>query len=163
MAPAMQREPGQEAVGELLLGLAITAFSVFVIVESLRMPQRGHLGVIMSPGFVPLFTGIVLLILSAGLNIRAFRSGAHRKVRRWLKDSLAEEENRRFLSILAFMAFYIIVLLGHINFIVATIIFHLLMFIYLRVGSPLKIGLWTLLATFLVSFFLPKVFEMPVP
>jgi hypothetical protein len=37
------------------------------------------------------------------------------------------------------------------------------MFIYLRVGSPLKIGLWTLLATFLVSFFLPTVFEMPVP
>jgi len=158
-----EKNSGQEAAGELLLGLGITAFAVFVIVESLRMPQRGHLGVLMSPGFVPLFTGIVLLLLSAFLNLRALRSGAHRQVRTWLREVFKREENRRFLFILAFMVLYVVVLLGRIHFIAATLIFHVLIFIYLKVGSPFRIALWTLVATFLVSFLLPKAFEMPVP
>lgn len=159
----LEKKSGQGAAGELLLGLGITAFAVFVIVESLRMPQRGHLGVLMSPGFVPLFTGIVLLFLSIFLNLRAIRSGAHRQVRQWLREVFAQEENRRFLFILGFMALYVVVLLGRINFIAATLIFHGLIFIYLKVGSTFRIALWTLVATFFVSFLLPKAFEMPVP
>jgi hypothetical protein len=164
MAPETQEEKrGPEDAGELLLGLVITAFALFVIVESLRMPQRGHLGVLMSPGFVPLFTGIVLLFLSIFLNLRAIRSGAHRKLRQWPREIFEQEENRRFVFILGFMVLYVVVLLGRIHYIAATLIFHVLIFIYLKVGGPLKILLWTLVATFLVSFLLPKAFEMPVP
>ena len=64
-----------DMAGELMLGLFVSFFSLFVIVESLRMPQRGHLGIMMSPGFVPLFTGIVLFLLSLVINLRALRGG----------------------------------------------------------------------------------------
>jgi hypothetical protein len=154
---------GLDRAGELLLGLFVTLFSLFVIVESLRMPQRGHLGILMSPGVVPLFTGIVLLLLSLVINVRALRGGGLHYVGRLLRGLRDEEEIRRFLWILGFMTLYIVALIGRVPFIVATLIYHALIFFYLRIGGPLKIVLYTLIATALVAVFLPRVFDMPVP
>jgi hypothetical protein len=38
-----------------------------------------------------------------------------------------------------------------------------MIFFYLRIGGPLKIVIYTLIATALVAVFLPRVFDMPVP
>ena len=149
--------------GELMLGLFVSVFSLFVIVESLRMPQRGHLGIMMSPGFVPLFTGIVLLLLSLVINIRALKGGGLQYVGSLLQSIRNEEEIRRFLWILGFMTLYIVGFIGYMPFIVATFIYHGLIFFYLKIGGPVKILIYTLIATALVALFLPSVFNMPVP
>ena len=93
-----------EYAGELLLGLAMTAFSIFVIVEAVRMPQRGPGGLLMSPGFVPLLAGAVLLLLCSWLIIGAVRKGGYRQLGQSLREGVADHENRRFLMILAIMA-----------------------------------------------------------
>jgi hypothetical protein len=155
--------PGRDKAGELLLGSFVTIFSLFVIVESLRMPQRGHLGILMNPGFVPLFTGIVLLLLSMVINIRALRSGGLQYVGSLVKSIRSEEEIRRFLWILGFITLYVVGLIGYVPFIAATLIYHALIFIYLKIGGPVKIVIYTLIATALVAVFLPSVFDMPVP
>ena len=154
---------GMDMAGELMLGLFVSFFSLFVIVESLRMPQRGHLGIMMSPGFVPLFTGIVLFLLSMVINVRALRGGAHQYIGSLLRSIRNEEEIRRFLWILGFMTLYIVGLIGYMPFIAATLIYHLLIFFYLKIGGPVKIVIYTLIATVLVAVFLPRVFNMPVP
>ena len=154
---------GMDMAGELMLGLFISLFSLFVIVESLRMPQRGHLGIMMSPGVVPLFTGVVLLLLSLVINVRALRGGGLQYVGALLRSLRGEEEIRRFLWILGFMTLYIVGLIGYVPFIAATLIYHALIFFYLRIGGPLKIIIYTLIATALVAVFLPRVFDMPVP
>jgi hypothetical protein len=154
---------GLDMAGELMLGLFVTLFSLFVIVESLRMPQRGHLGILMSPGVVPLFTGIVLLFLSLVINGRALRGGGLHHVGSLLRSLRNAEEFRRFLWILGFMTLYIVGLIGHVSFIAATLIYHAMIFFYLRIGGPLKIVIYTLIATALVAVFLPRVFDMPVP
>jgi len=154
---------GMDRAGELLLGLFVTFFSLFVIEESLRMPQRGHLGILMSPGVVPLFTGIVLFALSLVINVRALRGGGLHYVNSLLRSLRNDEEIRRFLWILGFMALYIVGLIGRVPFIAATLIYHALIFFYLRIGGPLKIIVYTLIATALVAVFLPRVFDMPVP
>jgi len=154
---------GMDKAGELLLGLCVSLFALFVIVESLRMPQRGHLGIIMSPGFVPLFTGIVLLILSLFINVRALRGGGLKYIGVLCKSIRNDEELGRFMWILGFMVLYIVGLIGYVPFLVATLIYHALIFYYLRIGGPLKIVICTLIATGLVAFFLPRVFDMPVP
>ena len=146
-----------------MLGSFVSFFSLFVIVESLRMPQRGHLGIMMSPGFVPLFTGIVLLLLSMVINIRALRGGGLQYVGSLLQSIRNEEEIRRFLWILGFMTLYIVGFIGYMPFIVATLIYHGLIFFYLKIGGPVKILIYTLIATALVAVFLPRVFNMPVP
>jgi hypothetical protein len=155
--------PGMDRAGELLLGLCVSIFAIFVIVESLRMPQKGHLGIVMSPGFVPLFTGVVLLFLSMIINVRALRGGGLKYVGALYRSVRTDEEMRRFLWILGFMVLYIVGLIGYLPFIVATLIYHALIFYYLRIGGPLKTVIYTLLATGLVAFFLPRVFDMPVP
>ena len=152
-----------DMAGELLLGSFVSIFSLFVIVESLRMPQRGHLGILMSPGFVPLFTGIVLLLLSMVINVRALRGGGLQYVGSLLQSIRSEEEIRRFLWILGFMTLYIVGFIGYMPFIVATLIYHGLIFYYLKIGGPVKIVIYTLIATALVAVFLPSVFDMPVP
>ena len=155
--------PGMDRAGELLLGTCVSLFALFVIVESLRMPQKGHLGIVMSPGFVPLFTGAVLLFLSMIINVRALRGGGLKHVAALFGAARGEEEIRRFLWILGFMVLYIVGLIGHLPFAVATLIYHLLIFYYLKIGGPLKIAVYTLIATGLVALFLPRVFDMPVP
>lgn len=149
--------------GELLLGLAMTAFSIFVIVEAVRMPQRGPGGFLMSPGFVPLLTGAVLLLLCSWLTISAVLRGGYRHLRQYLRESFSDDENRRFLVILAIMAFYVVGLLGRVPFVAATLIYYVLLFVYIKAGSLIKIAFYTLLATFLFAFFLPRLFEMPLP
>jgi hypothetical protein len=164
MQPNHQKDlEGTDRAGELMLGLCVSIFALFVIIESLRMPQKGHLGIMMSPGFVPLFTGVVLLFLSLVINVRALRSGGLKHIGALCKSIREEEELRRFLWILGFMALYIVGLIGHMPFLVATLIYHVLIFSYLRIGGPLKIAIYTLIATGLVALFLPNVFDMPVP
>jgi len=155
--------PGMDRAGELLLGSGVSIFAIFVIVESLRMPQKGHLGIIMSPGFVPLFTGVVLLFLSMIINVRALRGGGLKYVGDLYRSVRGEEEIRRFLWILGIIVLYIVGLIGYLPFIVATLIYHALIFYYLRIGGPLKTVIYTLIATGLVALFLPRVFDMPVP
>lgn len=154
---------GIDRAGELLLGLCVSLFAIFVIVESLRMPKKGHLGIMMSPGFVPLFTGVALLFLSLFINVRAMRAGGLKYIGALCKSIRDEEELRRFLWILGFMVLYIVGLIGHMPFLAATLIYHALIFSYLRIGGPLKIVIYTLIATGLVALFLPNVFDMPVP
>jgi len=156
-------ETGMDMAGELMLGLFVSVFSLFVMVESLRMPQRGHLGIMMSPGFVPLFTGMVLFLLSMVISVRALRGRGHQYVGSLLRSIRKEEEIRRFLWILGFMTLYIVGLIGHMPFIAATLIYHVLIFFYLKIGGPVKIVIYTLIATVLVAVFLPRVFDMPVP
>lgn len=158
-----QRTEGLYAAGDFILASCILLFAVFVIVESIRMPIRGHLGVIMSPGFVPLFTGIMLLFLSSILVHRSIRRGGPAHVGEFFAEAHKDEENRRFLIIVLILCVYIVGLLGNVNFILATLVFHLLIFLYLKAGSLLKIILYAALGTFLVSVFLPFVFEMPMP
>jgi len=156
-------KPDMEYAGELLLGLAMTAFSIFVIVEAVRMPQRGPGGLLMSPGFVPLLAGVVLLLLCSWLTVGAVRKGGYRQLGQSLQEGVADHENRRFLMILAIMALYIFGLLGRVPFIAATPIYYVLIFVYIKAGSLGKITFYTLLATFLFAFFLPRLFEMPLP
>ena len=154
---------GMDMAGDLMLGLFVSFFSLFVIVESIRMPQRGHLGILMSPGFVPLLTGMVLFLLSIVINLRALRGGGLQYVGSLLRSIRNEEEIRRFLWILGFMTLYIVGFIGYMPFIVATLIYHGLIFFYLKIGGPVKILIYTLIATALVAVFLPRVFNMPVP
>lgn len=160
----MAAEKGVEgdAQGLLLTGLGSAVFSVFVIVEGLRMPRPDPWGMIAGPGFVPLLAGAATLILSAWLTFRAAGRGGHRGLGRWLSESLGEPDNRRLLWIVLITGLYVI-LLGRVSFFVATLFFHALIFTYLKVDRPVRIALYSLLAAILVAVVLPYLFDMPTP
>ncbi|SFM46620.1 hypothetical protein [Thermodesulforhabdus norvegica] len=152
--------------GDFILGLFIWMFSLFVIEESLRMPARGHLGILCYPGFVPFFSGLMIFLLSSWQIARSYR-GALRAgglaFAEWIRDVRLSLENRRFLAVLFIMCLYVIVFLGRIPFIVATFLYHLAIFSYLRIGRPPAVFFWSVGATLLVAVVLPYFFDMPVP
>ena len=156
-------KPNSDITGEFLLGLLLISFSIFVIVEAVRMPQRGMEGFLMSPGFVPLLTGSVLLFLSIIFTLSTIQKDEFRQLKNWLRESVVDYESRKCLVIMALMGFYVIGLLDRIPFVVATLIFHILIFSYLKVGDPKKIVFYALFAAFFIGFFLPWLFEMPLP
>ena len=149
--------------GEFLLGFALIVFSIFIIVEAIRMPRLGHWGFMMSPGFVPLLSGVVLLLLSIVLIAGAISRGGYRQIHAWLQLTISAAENRRFLVILVLMGFYVFGLLGRVQFVIATLIYLGAIFTYLKVGGRVKIAVYALLATLLSAFLLPLFFEMPLP
>ncbi len=78
---------------DFLTGIAFILLSLYVIVESWRMPRLEHLQVhpLSVPGLVPAFLGIVLLVFAVILLVRSILAGGHRL-------GLSAEAARRVLS-----------------------------------------------------------------
>jgi hypothetical protein len=159
----MNVKSNSEFNGEFSLGLVLLCFSIFVIIESIQMPLRGNSGFVMSPGFVPFLLGVALFLLSGGHTINAWSKGGSLHLWQWLRNSVNDNENKRFFSLLVTIMIYIIVLLGRVHFSIATFLFHLSIFYYLKVGTVMMIIFYTVIATVLVAFVLPTFFEMPLP
>ena len=147
---------------ELPTGIVLLAFSIFVIVASARMTHKGHGGFFMSPGFVPLLTGSILALLSLWYIILTLLRNSTTSPGPWMRRWLSDREKRRALIIIAITAFYAVGMLGRVPFFWATLIFHLCMFSFLRIGSPVKVAIYSLLASGLVALLLPWLFQMPV-
>ncbi|UCC96638.1 MAG: tripartite tricarboxylate transporter TctB family protein [Phycisphaerales bacterium] len=149
--------------GDFLLGLVLLGSSLFVMIESLRMPMRGSSGFLMSPGFAPCLLAGALFCLSAGYTVGAYLKGGARGLRPWLRRAVTDPDSRRLGILVILIGGYVIALAGRIPFSIATLIYHGAIFYYLNVGNFLKIVVYSILATLLVAFVLPMLFEMPLP
>jgi hypothetical protein len=65
---------------DFLTGIVLICLSLYVIIESWRMPRLEHLKIhpLSVPGIVPAFIGMVLLLFGTILVIRSIRRGGHR-------------------------------------------------------------------------------------
>lgn len=65
---------------DFLTGIGLISLSLYVIIESWRMPRLEHLKIhpLSAPGIVPAFIGMVLLLFGTVLVIRSMRRGGHR-------------------------------------------------------------------------------------
>ncbi len=68
------------ARADFVTGIALICLSLYVIIESWRMPRLEHLKVhpLSVPGIVPAFIGMVLLLFGTVLVIRSIRRRGHR-------------------------------------------------------------------------------------
>jgi len=147
---------------ELPTGIVLLAFSIFVIVASARMTDEGNGGFFQSPGFVPLLTGSLLALLSLWYTLSTLLRKPTTSPGPWMRSWLGDQENRRVLIIIAITAFYVVGILFHVPFFWVTLIFHLCMFSFLRIGSPVKVAICSLSASGLVALLLPWLFQMPL-
>jgi putative tricarboxylic transport membrane protein len=67
------------ARADFLTGIGLVSLSLYVILESWRMPRLEHLKVhpLSVPGIVPAFIGMVLLIFGTALVIRSIKRRGH--------------------------------------------------------------------------------------
>lgn len=117
----------------------------------------------MSPGIVPLISGAVLALLGLIYGGKAMYAGAWRGWHAWGKGLSSDPEMHRLVILVGIVALYAVGLVGRVNFLLATFLFHALVFAYLRIGGWVKWGGYSVGATLLVAVLLPKLFDMPLP
>lgn len=149
--------------GDFLIGAAFVLFGGFVVFESLRMPYWEKDTFMMSPGIVPLISGAVLALLGLIYGGKAMYAGAWRGWHAWGKGLSSDPEMHRLVILVGIVALYAVGLVGRVNFLLATFLFHALVFAYLRIGGWVKWGGYSVGATLLVAVLLPKLFDMPLP
>lgn len=131
----MEGQKKRNAVRDLVSGVFLVLFGIYVIVESKNM--RVYNTFIDAPGFFPMIIGVVMAGLGAVLAYIGFRTGGVKELKEicsvaFLKKFLMEDSTVRVLVLLAMMVVYIYVLVGRIHFILASSIYLTANFFYLK-------------------------------
>jgi putative tricarboxylic transport membrane protein len=112
---------------DFLTGLVLIVMSLYVILESWRMPRFQEVGAhpLSAPGIVPAFLAAVLIIFGAVLVGRSIRAGGHRLEPSGQKARaiLGRPGNRRLLLTAVFCVGYAGVLIGRVPYPLATGLF----------------------------------------
>jgi len=115
------------ARADFLTGVVLILSSLYVIFESWRMPRMEHLGAhqLSTPGIVPAFLAVVLIIFGGVLVIRSILAGGHRLGLSVAKgrEVLAKPGNLRLLITAILTIGYAGFLIGRVPYEVATGLF----------------------------------------
>ena len=131
----MEGKKNRNAAKDFASGILLVLFGIYIIIESLNMKVYNTF--IDAPGFFPLIIGIVLTILGAILALIGYRAGGAGELKevltgKFLKAFVTDDTTIRVLILLAMMAVYIYGLVGRMHFILATSIYLVANFLYLK-------------------------------
>jgi hypothetical protein len=152
----------ESAAGDFIISLILLAVSVFVVIESLRMPEKGKWGFFMGPGFFPLILAFALLCLTLSLLISSVTAKGPSGIRPLFQGVKVSLESRRFSIIAGWTAIYV-ALIGSIPFLFINFIYFFGIFFYLKVGRLWKVIVLSFGSSFLVGYAVPWIFDMPIP
>jgi putative tricarboxylic transport membrane protein len=112
---------------DFLTGLGLILLSLYIIVESWRMPQFEHLGAhpLSAPGIVPAFLAVILIVFGGVLVARSVWVGGHRLgvTGEAARRIFAQPGNQRLLITLVLTIGYAGVLIGRMPYALATGLF----------------------------------------
>jgi hypothetical protein len=160
-SPLVEDRP-QDAASDLAVSTVIAAVCIFAVVEALGMPRRGQLGIFTGPGFTPILVGGLIVILSLLVIANSLRGRALSGIRPRIEELTTQPETRRVV-VLALLAGAYAFAIGPVSYEVATVIFLLLTYTFVRLGSPLRIALTTFFGSALAAWAVPTLFNMPMP
>ena len=131
----MEEKKNRNAAKDLFCGILLVLFGVYIVVTSLGMKVYNTF--IDAPGFCPTIVGAVIILLGGLLAFTGAKLGGIREMKEicnatFLKDFLTGDSTIRVVILVAMMAVYIYVLLGRVHFIIATSIYLIANFLYLK-------------------------------
>lgn len=137
--PDVTRTGPRRGRNNFIFGAALVAFTVWVMVESLRMPRYLEFeGIYAAPGFVPFILAASLCLMGISLVLTGIKQGALQVLgSTWqeLKGSLGTPEMGRLGLALLLITAYVFGLLRHTHYIVATTVFLALFIAVFRQGG----------------------------
>jgi hypothetical protein len=154
---------------DLFFGILLSVFSLYVLIESLRMPIEkvgGYYTAFYSaPGFLPFLTSGVLLVMGLHLILHSLRKGANLKWISWPNFLwlIKERRTQRVLLILALCSFYTFIGIGRAPYWLVTFIFLVTFMFLFKATQWWKI--FTIAAGCVAVLYLlfAGVFEIPLP
>ncbi len=131
----MEEKKHRNAAKDLFCGVLLVLFGIYIIIDSLGMKVYNTF--IDAPGFFPTIIGGVIVLLGAVLAFIGIKLGGARELKEvcngaFLKQFFTSDSTVRVVILVAMMAIYIYVLLGRIHFIIATSIYLIANFLYLK-------------------------------
>ena len=164
------RREGQKpknAAKDLVSGILLVAFGVYIIIDALHM--RVYNKFIDAPGFFPVIVGSVICLLGGILAFIGWRKGGFGELKEvfsgsFLKQFFTSEGTIRVVILLAMMFIYIFGLLGRIHFIIATSIYLIANYLYLKATKHWWTGVIIAVATSFAVYYAFKLgFSITMP
>ena len=161
---------------DFITSIVLIAFSLSVIVSSYTMPRLERRGIdpFSAPGVVPGMIGIILLILALVLFIRSVRYGGYHLLQpRAEEERVSQGAALRVGLTLALSLIYAIGLLGHVDYMIGTLLYIFVFIVLFEYrwgeppGSQLRMFgyalLQALIASFLITIVFRKLFLVDLP
>lgn len=152
----MQEQKQRNAAKDLVCGILLVLFGIYIIVDALGMKVYNTF--IDAPGFFPTIIGSVIVLLGAVLAFIGFRLGGAGELKEvcngaFLKRFVTSDSTIRVVILVAMMFVYIYILLGRMHFIIATSIYLIANFLYLKATKQWWLGIIIAVAMSVIVFY----------
>lgn len=152
----MQEQKQRNAAKDLVSGILLVLFGVYIVVDALGMKVYNTF--IDAPGFFPTIVGAIIALLGGILAFIGFKLGGAGELREvlngpFLKQFITSDSTVRVVVLIAMMVVYIWVLLGRMHFIIATSIYLIANFLYLKANKHWWMSIIIAVATAVIVYY----------
>ena len=152
----MQEQKQRNAAKDFVSGILLVLFGVYIVVDALGLKVYNTF--IDAPGFFPTIVGAVIAVLGAILSFIGFKTGGAKELKevcngKFLKEFITSDGTVRVVILIAMMVVYIWVLLGRIHFIIATSIYLIANFLYLKATKQWWLSIIIAVATSAIVYY----------
>ena len=152
----MEEKKNRNAAKDLFCGALLVLFGIYVVITSLNMKVYNTF--LDAPGFFPTIVGSAIAVLGGVLAFIGFKLGGAGQ----LKEVFSGENIGKFIRsdgtirvviLVAMMFVYIWILLGRVHFIIATSIYLIANFLYLKATEQWWLGIIIAVAMSFIVFY----------
>ena len=149
-------------VGDYMIAIFFAAYAIFMFVGAYYFPSRARMGVLTSAKFTPMLLSVLVLILCAVMALRTRTKFGRLSISGWFQSVMSDERMRRSFTLMGMIGIYIL-LIGILPFSIINLVFFLVIYFYLKIGTRLRIVLYSIISSAVVSYLVPYIFNMPTP
>ena len=163
----MQTKKERNAAKDFVSGILLVIFGIFILVDAMSMKVYNTF--LDAPGFFPAIVGGVIALLGAVLAFIGYKLGALKELKEimngeFLKQFATSDGTIRVLILIAMMVVYIWILLGRMHFIIATSIYLVANFLYLKANKHWWVSVIIAVATSAIVYYAFKLgFSITMP
>lgn len=156
----MQEQKQRNAAKDFVSGILLVLFGIFIVVDALNLKVYNTF--IDAPGFFPTIVGAVIAVLGAVLAFIGFKTGGAQELKEvcngaFLKQFVTGDSTVRVVILIAMMVVYIWGLLGRMHFIIATSIYLIANFLYLKATKYWWLSIIIAVATSAIVYYAFKI------
>jgi len=163
---------------DFLISIVLAIVGFYIVFEGIGIYRNGAdapyniTQFSLSPAFLPIILGIILIFLSVLLLIKTLLADGglyiglknqKNKMMQWTAALSTNQDVKSMFVGIVFMGLYIFVLLSFFPFWLSSIIFMIGLLLFLRAAKVWKIILISLLCVFGVILFFQGIFSAPLP
>jgi len=156
----------KELTGDILVGFILLVSGVAMIIVALGMKVfRSFLD---APGFFPFILGCIFVLLGAALSFPALKRVGFSSVKATFSKSsllsfIKDDKTLRVTILLTLMFVYVYILIGRINFTIATSLYLFLTMLYIKSTKWWSALIISIVASVAISVVFKYGFRIPLP